>query len=179
MYSRFIYGSKTPIVLKSIQYFDVIISEYNKFYFGKFSNQVSYSIITYGLIQTAAKYVSSISNNQYTNTLVSQYGDIILEYYYFNGLEWILDTEIITGNTFDKYNEYSDNLGYKYLQHNLELPFVLIPYLEYFFSETKDIMMADPPTAPPPSQGYIAMKSKKNKMVKKDTTTPPPPSNWG
>ena len=179
MYSRFIYGSKTPIVLKSIQYFDVIISEYNKFYFGKFSNQVSYSIITYGLIQTAAKYVSSISNNQYTNTLVSQYGDIILEYYYFNGLEWILDTEIITGNTFDKYNEYSDNLGYKYLQHNLELPFVLIPYLEYFFSETKDIMMADPPTAPPPSQGYIAMKSKKNKMVKKDTTTPPPPSHWG
>jgi len=143
MYSRFIYGSKTPIVLKSIQYFDVLISEYNKFYFGKFSNQVSYSIITYGLLQTASVYVSSISSTEYTNTLASEYGDLILEYYYFNGLEWVLDTEIISGNKIDKYNEYTDNLGYKYLQHNLELPFILIPYLKFFFNNTQEIMPVD------------------------------------
>ena len=135
MYSRFLYNSRVPIVIKSVQYFSVLTSEYNKFYFGKFSNQVSYSYITYNLLQTATKYISDITPEKYTNTLAYQFGDIILEYYYYDGKDWILDTEIISGNGPDKYEVYTDNLGYKYLQHQLELPFILIPYLDTYESE--------------------------------------------
>jgi len=141
MYKRFLYNGRTPIVIKSAQMFSTLTSEYNKFYFGKFSNQVSYSYITYNSLQIANKIISDVTTEKFTNTLISQYGDIILEYYYYNGIEWVEDTEIIGGNSYDitktdkDYNTYTDNLGYKYLQHKFELPFILIPYLKTFVNE--------------------------------------------
>jgi len=49
----------------------------------------------------------------------------------------ILDTEIISGNGPEKYNIYIDKLGYKFIQHVLELPIILIPYVGNFISESK------------------------------------------
>jgi len=132
MYSRFLFSGKTPIVIKSLLFFASVTSEYKKFYIGKFGNQDSYSKITYSLSYSAAKPTSFISDEKFSNSIVGLYTDIEIEYYYYNGVEWILDTEIISGNGPEKYNVYSDKLGYKYIQHVLELPVVLLPYIDDF-----------------------------------------------
>jgi S1-C subfamily serine protease len=132
MYSRFLFSGRTPIVIKSLLFFASITSEYKKFYIGKFGGQDSYSKITYSLSYSAVKPTSFISNETFANSIVGLYTDIEIEYYYYNGVEWILDTEIISGNGPEKYNVYSDKLGYKFIQHVLELPIILLPYIDDF-----------------------------------------------
>ena len=129
MYNRFINNNKHPIVIKSATFFDGNNSEYKKFYFGKFAGQDSYARFMYGLIQYMLR-----PNPEYLpviglTPLLFNYNDITIEYYYFNNIEWILDTEIISGNGPDKYNKYSTSLNNQpYIQHTLEYPQILLAY---------------------------------------------------
>jgi hypothetical protein len=52
-----------------------------------------------------------------------------IEFYYYNGREWVLTSDIVGGNLPENFNTYKDPLGYEYYQHQLEFPFILIPYL--------------------------------------------------
>jgi hypothetical protein len=125
MYNRFINNNRIPIILKAVTMYDNLQSSYNKYYLGKFSNQVSYSHLVYGIAP-----IGNVPNDpKYTNPLINIYGDITLEYYYFNGKEWLLDEETICGRSMEYYNEYNDNEGHLFLQNVLEFPNVLIPYI--------------------------------------------------
>ena len=128
MYSRFLNGSQQPIVLKSATYFDSIRSEYSKFYLGKFSNQVSYGRFMYGVGVVGTQ--PAPLQYQSTTPVVYQFGDITLEYYYFDGIQWIQDTEIISGNNPSNYNVYTDKVTglNSYYQHKLEVPITLTSY---------------------------------------------------
>lgn len=129
MYNKFISSSKNPIVITAITLFDGVRSVFDKFDLGRYENQHSLEILTYGFTQMA-----NITNNikQHASTFLSIYGDIILEYYYFDGVTWIKDTEIISGNEQSKYNLYTDPMGYIYKQHNLEFPIPLLTEMEVY-----------------------------------------------
>lgn len=128
MYDRFIYNSRRPIVIKSATYFDGIRSVYEKHYFGKFGNQVSYSNFMYGISPLG----NTPANSSYQNSLDYYYGDVVIEYFYYDGKNWILDSERIGGSDASDYNVYQDKLGYLYHQHKFEFPFVLIPYQDVY-----------------------------------------------
>ena len=125
LYKKYIDSGRNPIVIKSITYLNGFISEFSKVYIGKYSNQVSYSRIMYGIAPIGNK----LSNPKYVSSFEFFYPNMTIEFYYYNGKEWILTSDIVGGNLPENYNTYKDPLGYEYYQHQLEFPFILIPYL--------------------------------------------------
>jgi len=138
MYNRYIYSSRRPIILKSITFFESINSMYKKYDLGKFKNQYSYDIITYGLGQLATYQ----NNNKYSNPILREYPILEFEYFYYNGLEWILETEKIGGNTKEWYNTYTNSSGDIFYQHKFEYPNILLTYTPiysyYLLDDTTD-----------------------------------------
>ena len=132
MYRKFINSSRRPILIKSILFYDNFTSQTAKFYFGKFGNQVSYNIITYNMITCE----STLNEKKYTNRVLRHYNTIEIEYYYYNGRDWVLSNELIGANTPDWYNEYSDPLGNLYKEHKFDFPSILIPYLKPYLDLT-------------------------------------------
>lgn len=127
MYNLFTTNNKIPLVIKSVTYFNGLRSNFTKIYLGKFSNQVGYSKITFDLMPIGNKQNDSLFLNPYNN----QYPLLTIEFYYFNGANWILDTEIIGGNTLDFYNTYTDSAGI-YKQHKFEFPYTIVSNLDNF-----------------------------------------------
>jgi hypothetical protein len=127
LYNIFIRNNKTPLIFKSVTFFNGLDSILNKLYLGKFSTQKGYSNITYGLRPIGNKQNDSFFLNPYNN----QYPLLIFEYYYFNSVNWVLDTETIGGNTLDWYNTYTDSTGI-YKQHKFEFPFNIVSDLNCF-----------------------------------------------
>ena len=131
MYKRFLSSAGVPIVLVSASYFDSFYSNYILRTFGKFSNQVPYSYMIYGC-QSVGTYINP---PEYTNSIKFQYPHIIFTYYYYDGSNWILDTEIIGGNDDSWFTVYTDNYGNKFYQHKFEFPAILLDYSEYLMSQ--------------------------------------------
>jgi len=127
IYKTFVNNGKNPLVFKSLSYFNGILSQYTTFHFGKYSNQVSYSKMTYGFTPIGNEPVSG-----YVSSFKQFYPTVIIEYYWYDGAKWRLSTETVGGNDSDNYNIYTDTLGNKYLQHQFEFPFILIPYTKPF-----------------------------------------------
>ena len=130
IYKTFINNGHIPLVIKSLTYYDGI--QFGKYYLGKYSNQVSYAKMTYGYIPIGNEKI-----NGYVSEFKQLYANIIIEYYWFDGIKWNLSNETIGGNNSENYNTYIDPLGYKYYQHQMEFPFILIPYLRPFIHQMK------------------------------------------
>jgi hypothetical protein len=129
LYKRFIDSGNVPIVLVSASYFDSCYSSNVKRYFGKFSNQEALTYMYFGY-EPIGSYET---NGEYLNPTRYEYPNITLEYYYYNGEQWIFDTEIVGGNDLiTNYVTYSDINGNKYLQHKFEYPAILLDYVETF-----------------------------------------------
>ncbi len=131
MYKRFLSSGGAPIILVSASYFDSFYSNYILRTFGKFSNQVAYSYMTYGCDSIG----SYLNDPQYTNAVRYQYPHITFTYYYYDGSNWILESEIIGGNDESWFTVYTDNYGNKFYQHKLEFPYILLDYVQYFMSQ--------------------------------------------
>jgi len=128
MYNRFIESSKTPIVIKSFQYFNRLTSEYNKFNVGIYGNQVSYSKVTYGLLPIFNKPLTIPDADTYLFPTYEVYPKVQIEYYYYNGRNWILEKEVVGGDDPSNYSTYTDEIGNKFYQHNFILPYTLYNY---------------------------------------------------
>jgi hypothetical protein len=131
MYKKYIDTSKTPLVIKSITYFNGFTNEYKKHNLGIYGNQDSYSSITYGLlpikigIMTPPDYPDA---DEYLFPIYQVYPTITIEYFYYNGAEWILEKEVVGGTDKSYYSTYKDNYGNKFYQHTFQLPYILYPY---------------------------------------------------
>jgi len=130
IYKRFTINGNIPIVIKSINYFDSIDDTFNNIHLGKFGTQKSYSRFVYGQAPIAS--YTLLSGLGYYNPLRSEYGPVTIEYYYYNGNIWILDSETVGGNDDSWYNTYKDNAGNLYHQHLFEFPQILIPYIKSY-----------------------------------------------
>ncbi len=143
MYRRYIESSKTPIVIKSISFFNPLKSEFKPYYFGKYGEQESFSAITYDF-----ESLTTIVANEETfytqfdglaelpeNLLFkyfSLYGLMNIEYYYYDTTKWVLDKETVGGNDVEWFNTYKDRIGNTYFQHKFEYPYILTPYLNIY-----------------------------------------------
>ncbi len=143
MYRRFIESSKSPIVVKSISFYNNIKSEYKTYYLGKYGEQNSMSVITYdfGSCQSfvansdtfKAKFGDSATlPDNLLFKYFSLYGLMDIEYYYYDSVKWVLEKETVGGNTADWFNTYKDTLGNTYFQHKFEYPHILTPYLTIY-----------------------------------------------
>ena len=141
MYLKFILNNRVPIVIKSVKLYDKIKGIYQTFNLGKYEDQYSFDVITYGLIQSGSGY----NDTKYTNIIKRYYNTIVIEYYYFNGNEWLLTRETIGGSDSSWFNEYSDSYGNLFLQHKFDYPAILIPYLDTFTSGNNYEEVADGP----------------------------------
>jgi len=139
MYKKFIFNNRVPIVIKSMKLFDLINGIYKTFNLGKYPGQTSMDILSYGFMQVSTK----VNDPKYTNLYLREYSNIIFEYYYYNGRNWVLDTEEIGGNDSEWFNEYEDSYGHKFLQHKFEYPNILTPYLYTFISNTQYTLGAE------------------------------------
>ena len=139
MYNKFIFNNRVPIIIKSMKLFDLVNGVYKTFNLGKYTGQTSMDILTYGFMQTSTVY----NDPKYTNRFLREYSNIIFEFYYYNGQNWVLDTEEIGGNDSSWYNEYRDSFGHIFLQHKFDYPNILIPYLKSFFGDSDNITPAE------------------------------------
>ena len=92
MYRQYIDSSNMPIVIKSLLFFNAELSSFQKFYLGKYGNQVGLDTITYGFAS-----ISSVKNPDpsYLFPIISKYGNIKFEYFYFDGERYVSDTDVI------------------------------------------------------------------------------------
>jgi hypothetical protein len=134
IYQKYIYNNRVPIVIKSLKLYDYINGIYKKFNLGKYKNQHGMDIFTYGFMQSGTEINASI----YTNKNLRKYSSIILEYYYYNGKNWILDEEEIGGNDDSWFNIYTDEYGHIFKQHKWEFPAIILPYLTSFTKGSND-----------------------------------------
>jgi hypothetical protein len=129
MYKRFITNGNVPIVIKSITYYDRIINEMSKLIVGKFGEQQPYSKYVY-----SQQYITLIPSNNtgknYYNIYNLEFAPIIIEYFYYDGMNWQTDSEQIGDNSELWYVNYTDNIGNIYHQHKFEYPFILLPYFK-------------------------------------------------
>ena len=131
MYNKyFMTNGKIPILLKSLEFFDLINGNYNNFLLGKYSGQSTLDVLTYGFVQSA-----SVLNDttKYANIVKRKFLKIFMDYFYFDGENWIEVTEEFGGNDDSWYNEYKDKASNNvFLQHKIEYPIILTNYLEPF-----------------------------------------------
>jgi hypothetical protein len=129
LYKRFLVSGNVPILLKSVELFDHINGNYDNFLLGKYTGQSTLDILTYGFVQYA-----TVSNSLlYTNPVSRKFLKIFMNYFYFNGEDWIEVTEEFGGNDDSWYNEYKDKASNNvFLQHKIEYPIILTNYLEPF-----------------------------------------------
>ena len=131
IYQRFISSGNIPIVIKSINYFDGIINEPTIAKIGKYGTQVSYSRYIYGNHYTS---LNQLSNNTYYNLYTMKFMPITITYYYYDGENWKMDSEIVGSKSpeteSDWYVDYTDNMNNIYHQHKFEYPLILLPYFD-------------------------------------------------
>jgi hypothetical protein len=129
LYKRFLVSGNVPILLKSVELFDLINGNYDNFLLGKYTGQSTLDILTYGFVQYA-----TVSNSLlYTNPVSRKFFKIIVTYFYFDGGQWVETSEPIGGNDTSWYNIYEDRVTKnKFRQHKFEYPTILANYLEPF-----------------------------------------------
>jgi hypothetical protein len=153
MYQKYLNSNKTPIIIKSMTFFDKVSRVYDEFNFGKYfqvqttdfnltNQQVAFDRFTYGLAEEAQVPVSS----EYVNKYKNRYSPIPITYYWFNGKSWVLESEVFGGNDDSWYEEYIDNSGYKFLQHRLDYPATLLQYLQPFANTSEPYLSEDMPS---------------------------------
>jgi hypothetical protein len=153
MYQKYLNSNKTPIIIKSMTFFDKVSRVYDEFNFGKYfqvqttdfnltNQQVAFDRFTYGLAEEAQVPVSS----EYVNKYKNRYSPIPITYYWFNGEFWVLESEVFGGNDDSWYEEYIDNSGYKFLQHRLDYPATLLQYLQPFANTSEPYLSEDMPS---------------------------------
>jgi hypothetical protein len=142
MYQKYLYSNKTPIVIKTMSFFDKVNRIYGNYNFGKYSQQVSFNTFTYGLAEESQVPVSG----DYVNKFKNRYAPIPITYYWFNGEFWVLETEVFGDNDDSWFVEYTDNSGYKFLQHRLEYPASLLQYLQPFADTNEPYLSEDMPS---------------------------------
>lgn len=131
MYKKYIDSSKLPVVIKSISFFNGLTSEYNNFLFGRYGNQQSYGSVTYGLLpikvglMTPPEYPFA---DELLFPIYQVYPTITIEYFYYDGGNWVLEKEEVGGTDSSYYSRYTDGYGNKFYQHNFQLPYILYPY---------------------------------------------------
>lgn len=128
IYRQFCESSNRPIVIKSITFLENSFSSFQKFDLGKYGNQKGLNLFTYGFNPIATTINPDTS---YFFPFILKYQNVKFEYYYYNGIKYVLNTETIISDE-STYTVNTDGLGNKFYQSKWEFPFSLLSYLESY-----------------------------------------------
>jgi hypothetical protein len=154
MYQKYLENNNTPIVIKSIKMYDRVRRVYGDFNLGKYNGQVSFDVFTYCFTRNSLYY----NSEEYVNTIRQIFPSIYITYYYFNGQEWVLNSESVGGSDDSWFVEYTDNSGYKFLQNRFEFPKIFLQYLQPFSDTNEPYLSEDTPSDSQLAKGKIKKK---------------------
>ena len=133
IYKQYIDSSNRPIVIKSITFFNGVNSSFQKYYLGKYGNQVGLNTFTFGFNPISFK---PSDESGLIFPFLNYYANTIFEYYYYDGEKYSLDTEtIISDDSFTA--TYVDGLGNKMTQNKWEMPIFLYSYIDEYWNTMK------------------------------------------
>ena len=135
LYNRFIDSGKNPIVLKTATFIQGWIGQYAKYNFGKYGNQDAYYNFTYGFSDLGTM---EVPKDKGTNSLAPLLGNLELEYYYFDGINWILEKEMFHHDDGESNYTSYNYLGNKYYDSKWSFPIVLYNYDESYINNIEN-----------------------------------------
>ena len=147
--TRFIESGYQPIVLKSMETYVGTSGNgtYQAYYFGKYGDQRSFANLSYGLVPVGTYQVKDLQlPTPYINVTYNIYPTIILNYFYFSGIEWKEESITLNFTELDLI-QYKDNLGNIYLQNPLNYPAILIPYAKAFYDNMSNASLFRDPVS--------------------------------
>jgi hypothetical protein len=118
--------SGVPIIIKFLRFYNLLTDQLEDLYLGKYSNQKSYSNYVYG-----QQYYDSIDIEGYTSIVKYFFNPIIIDYYYYNGKEWIEEMVNIGSINDDFYIVYTNGSS-TYYQSKFEYPDILYNYQKFY-----------------------------------------------
>jgi hypothetical protein len=133
LYRKYIESSNTPIVIKSIRFFENKNSNYNTYQIGKYGNQHGLGVFSYGLREIGVSNLVDNSNDYYFN-FKTKIQDIKIIFYYFNGEKYVEDSETIVSDEDSSYTVNIDGLGNKFFQDKWTFPINLITKLDEYWN---------------------------------------------
>ena len=125
LYQRFINSGKNPIVLKTATFTQGWIGQYAKYNFGKYGSQDAYYNYNYGFSDLGTK---KVPKDKGSNSIAPLLGNIELEYYYYDGTNWILEKEIFYHDDDESNYTSYQYLGNKYYDSKWNFPIILYNY---------------------------------------------------
>jgi hypothetical protein len=130
MYRRFLRSGNVPIVIKSITYYNGNIGSYQEFFFGKYGDQVGFGDFSYGITPVGTFFISDLKRpEKFFNTSYVLYQQIIIKYFFNNGVDWVEEEETVKF-TNDDLIINKNSVGNIYLQNPLDFPVTTAPYLK-------------------------------------------------
>ena len=133
LYRKYIESSNTPIVIKSIRFFENKNSNYNTYQIGKYGNQHGLGVFSYGLRGIGASNLVDESTDYYFN-FKQALQDVKINFYYFNGEKYVEDSETIVSDEDSSYTVNIDGLGNKFFQDKWTFPINLITKLDEYWN---------------------------------------------
>ena len=99
IYKRYIESSKSPIVIKSISFYNSITNEYKAVNFGTYGNQESFAVFAHGYkpISQTLLDKTKFPGKNFIFRAYNTFQEIKINYFYYNGAEWVNEDEIIGG----------------------------------------------------------------------------------
>ena len=131
LYKKYIESSNTPIVIKSIRFFENKNSNYNTYLIGKYGNQNGLGVFSYGLCGIGAFNIES--SNDYYFKFKEVVQDVTIVFYYFNGEKYVEDSDTIVCDD-SSYTVNKDGLGNVFYQNTWSFPVNLITNLDEYWN---------------------------------------------
>ena len=131
LYKKYIESSNTPIVIKSIRFFENKNSNYNTYLIGKYGNQCGLGVFSYGLCGIGTFNIES-SNDYYFN-FKDIIQDVTIVFYYFDGDKYVEDSDTIVCDD-SSYTVNKDGLGNVFYQNKWSFPVNLITNLDEYWN---------------------------------------------
>lgn len=142
IYKRYIESSRTPIVLKSMSFYNSTTNEYDEINFGKYGNQKSFAIFSHGY-KTISQTVldkSKFPGKKFISGVYNTFPELKMNYYYYNGSIWV-NEDIIIGGSGDEWHTLTTSTnGFSFFSSLFQLPYILYPYIRPYY-ETKNTII--------------------------------------
>jgi len=131
LYKKYIESSNTPIVIKSIRFFENKNSNYNTYLIGKYGNQYGLGVFSYGLCGIGTSNIES--SNDYYFKFKEVFQDVTIVFYYFDGDKYVEDSDtVVCDDSF--YTVNKDGLGNVFYQDKWSFPVNLITNVEEYWN---------------------------------------------
>lgn len=121
-----IINSEAPVVIKKLGFYNSLLNNYSQTPIGKYAGQFSLARFAYGF---QFIYETTTDDPTFIDGVRYEYPQLQINYFWFNGRDWVEDIEYVGGNDPSWYYTYTNTSGEKVTQHRFILPYFLPIYI--------------------------------------------------